>query len=237
MTNRTALITGAAGGLGRAVADQFYKNGYFVALNYFSSARAAEDIAVCMGDRASAIQADVSIYADAVRMVETAAKLTGSINVVVANAAVTADALLIKQKEQAWDRIMDVNLKGGFNTVKACVPYMNYGGSIIIISSYSGLKGKAGQAAYSASKAALAGLMKTAAIELADQNIRVNMLLPGYMDTPMGRRNETAMDAARSESILGRLSCPKEAAELIYLIASSSSITGQIFCLDSRIIW
>ncbi|MDX9715653.1 MAG: SDR family oxidoreductase [Dissulfurispiraceae bacterium] len=236
MTNRTVLITGAAGGLGSAAAVRFHRNGYFVALNYNSSQSSAEHMAVRMGNRVAAIQADVSVYADAVRLAEGAAGFNGNIHAVIANAAITADALLIKQNEDEWDRVLAVNLKGVFNTIKASAPYMETGGSIVIISSYSGLKGKAGQAAYSASKAALAGLMKTAAIEFAELNIRVNMLLPGYMDTAMGRKNETAMAGAIMDSLLNRLSSADEAAEFIYTIASSSLITGQTFCLDSRII-
>lgn len=234
MTNRTALITGASGGLGRVLAEQFFSNGYALALNYCSSS--SVEMAEAMQGRAAAIKADISIAAEADALASEAAAFLGSISVVVANAAITGDALLVKQNESDWDRILQVNLKGVFNTVRASVPYMKNGGHIVIISSYSGLKGKAGQAAYSASKAALLGFMKTAAIELAENKIRVNAVLPGYMDTEMGRRNPVAMDAAKAESLLHTLSSSREAAEFIYAIAASSCITGQTFCLDSRIV-
>ncbi|MCE5312415.1 MAG: SDR family NAD(P)-dependent oxidoreductase [Nitrospiraceae bacterium] len=236
LTNRTALITGAAGGLGMALAEEFFSNGYSLALNYRSSAATANAMAEKMSNRAVALKADVSIAPEADAMAKAAADFLGSIRMVAANAAITQDALMIKQKEADWDRIMDINLKGVFNTVRACVPHMKHGGHIVIISSYSGLKGKAGQSAYGASKAALLGFMKTAAIELADKGIRVNAVLPGYMDTEMGRRNSGAMDAAKADSLLHTLSSAQEAARFVYTIATTSCITGQTFCLDSRIV-
>lgn len=113
---------------------------------------------------------------------------------------------------------------------------MTEGGHIINISSYSGLKGKEGQAAYSASKAALLGLTKTAALELAVNNIRVNAVLPGYMPTGMGLGAGAALDRAKNDSLLKVLSDPKEVAKFIIHLAGMENITGQIFCLDSRII-
>ena len=131
---------------------------------------------------------------------------------------------------------MEVNLKGCFNTVKAFAPLMmkSGGGHMINISSYSGARGKAGQAAYSASKAALIGLTYTLAKELSEYKIKVNAVLPGYMPTEMGSKASEAMKKAKEESITGSLSDPKKVAEFIAYLITTENITGQVFCLDSR---
>ncbi len=131
---------------------------------------------------------------------------------------------------------MAVNIKGAFNLIKSFVPIMNNGGHIINISSYSGLKGKAGQAAYSASKAALLGLTKTAALELGSHGIKVNAVLPGYMATSMGRAAAGALKVAAFDSLLNTLSDPREVARFIAYLTTTDSITGQTFIFDSRIV-
>jgi NAD(P)-dependent dehydrogenase (short-subunit alcohol dehydrogenase family) len=129
---------------------------------------------------------------------------------------------------------MAVNVKGAFNVMKACVPLMKNGGHVVNISSYSGLKGKKGQAAYSASKAALLGLTKTAACELAPGNIRVNAVMPGYMPTGMGTAAYDAVEQAKAESLLNCLSDPREMAQFIAWLVTTKTITGQTFVFDSR---
>jgi 3-oxoacyl-[acyl-carrier protein] reductase len=230
------LITGGSGGLGREAARAFYENGCRVVINYFKSGISAGELVSPMGDKAISVKTDVSRFEEVLRMAELVHKKWGMVDVLINNAGITKDAFLIKQSENDWDRIMDVNLKGAFNCIKACAPLMKYGGHIINISSYSGLKGKEGQAAYSASKAALLGLTKTAAIELAEYKIRVNAILPGYMPTEMGLKAEEAMKKAKEASLLNTLSDPKEVARFIVYLAGTENITGQIFCLDSRII-
>lgn len=162
----------------------------------------------------------------------------GRVDVLINNAGITKDSLLIKLKEAEWDEILRVNLKGCFNTIKMFSHAMiNSGrGHIINISSYSGIKGREGQAAYSASKAALLGLTYTAARELAGYNIRVNALLPGYMQTEMGVAAKEAMERAKKESVTGSLSNPAEVAEFVSYLIKTENITGQVFSLDSRII-
>ncbi|BCB95803.1 beta-ketoacyl-ACP reductase [Dissulfurispira thermophila] len=240
MANRNAVITGGSGGLGMEIAYAFSEHGYNIVINYLQSDRTAlkviKAISKTTGNKAVAVRADVSSFYDVSEMVEFVKKKFGRVDVFVNNAGITKDALLIKQTEEEWDRIMDVNLKGAFNCIKAFALLMKNGGHIINISSYSGLKGKEGQVAYSASKAALFGLTKTAAIELAKYNIRVNAVLPGYMPTKMGIAAKTALQKAKNDSILNTLSDPKEVARFIVYLAGTENITGQIFCLESRII-
>lgn len=160
----------------------------------------------------------------------------GGVDVLVNNAGITRDALLIKQKETDWDDIMKTNLGGAFHMIRAFVPLMHRGGHVVNISSYSGLKGKEGQGAYSASKAALLGLTKAAAHELAALDIRVNAVLPGYLPTSMGEKAAAAMERAKEASLLNTLSNPEEVARFIVYLSGTTHITGQVFSLDSRII-
>jgi 3-oxoacyl-[acyl-carrier protein] reductase len=230
------VITGASGGLGKEIAISFSENGYRVVINYLESEKSAKEIVGTIGNMAIALKADVSRFGDVSKMAEFVREKWRRADVIVNNAGIVKDSLLIKQSEKDWDRIIDVNLKGAFNCIKAFAPLMKDGGHIINISSYSGLKGKEGQAAYSASKAALLGLTKTAAAELAEYKIRVNAILPGYMPTKMGFYAKDAMKKAKEASFLSTLSDPKEVARFIVYLAGTENITGQIFCLESRII-
>jgi 3-oxoacyl-[acyl-carrier protein] reductase len=236
MTNKVVIITGGTGGLGREIVKAFHDNTYMVIVNYLRSDKPAQEFNNLMGDSVMTIKCDVSRFEDVVKMAEQVYESCGRVDVLVNNAGITKDALLIKQSEKDWDRIININLKGAFNCIKASAHLMKDGGHIINISSYSGLKGKEGQAAYSASKAALLGLTKTAATELAGHKIKVNAVLPGYMPTEMGLTADEAMKKAKKDSLLNTLSDPKEAARFIVYLASTENITGQIFCLDSRIV-
>jgi 3-oxoacyl-[acyl-carrier protein] reductase len=236
MTNKVIVVTGGTGGLGREIVKAFCKSACRVIINYFESKESAREITELMGDTSIAIKADVSKFEDVSKMAELVYKKWGRVDVLINNAGITKDALLIKQSEENWDRIIGVNLKGAFNAIKSFAPLMKEGGHIINISSYSGLKGKEGQAAYSASKAALIGLTKTVAIELAEHKIKVNAVLPGYMPTKMGIGAEAALKIAKEDSLLNALSDPKEAARFIVYLAGTENITGQVFCLESRIV-
>ena len=235
MTNKVAVITGGTRGLGRETAVAFHENAYRVVVCYVRSGEAAHG-PEAPGDEISAVKADVGCAGDVSGLCEFVRKKWGRVDVLVNNAGVTGDSLLIRQKEAEWDEIINTNLKGAFNTIRFFAPLMAGGGHIINISSYSGLKGREGQAAYSASKAALLGLTKTAALELAGNNIRVNAVLPGYMPTEMGLGAGEPLKRAREESLLNTLSDPKEVAGFILYLAGTKNITGQIFCLDSRIV-
>lgn len=191
-----------------------------------------------IGENAFLIKADVGDAKQVEEMAAAVYRKWGRVDVLINNAGITKDSLMIKLKEAEWDEILRVNLKGCFNTIRAFSRVMikTGGGHIVNISSYSGVKGKEGQTAYSASKAALLGLTYTAARELAGYNIRVNALLPGYMQTEMGMAAEKAMSKARADSISGSLSDPKEVAGFVEYLIKTDYITGQVFSLDSRII-
>ena len=235
---KVAVITGASRGLGREVALTLGKSGYNVAVNYLASEKEAMKVADEIASDTLLIKADVGDIKHVEKMAEAVYEKWGRVDVLVNNAGITKDSLMIKLKEEEWDEVLRVNLKGCCNTIRAFSHFMikSGGGHIINISSYSGLKGREGQAAYSASKAAVLGLTYTAAKELAEYNIRVNALLPGYMQTEMGKASEAAMTTVRNESIAGKLSSPKDVAGFIAYLLTTGSITGQVFSLDSRII-
>ncbi|MFA5354345.1 MAG: SDR family NAD(P)-dependent oxidoreductase [Thermodesulfovibrionales bacterium] len=236
MDRRVAVITGGTRGLGKELVRAFHRKGYRIAANYLSSHDEARTLAEEVGDDILIMQADVSSASDLKKMAEEVSHRFGRVDVLVNNAGVTKDSLLARQQEKDWDRLMAVNLTGTFHAVRAFLPLMGKEGHIINISSYSGLKGKEGQAAYSASKAALIGFTKTAAIELAEQGIRINAVLPGYMATEMGAMAAAALERAKGDSLLHSLSDPQEAAEFIAHIAGTRNITGQVFAIESRII-
>lgn len=234
---KTALVTGGSRGLGREISIALASRGYGVALNYLKSRREAEKLASSLGGEAISLRADVGDSRAVEGMASDIRSKWGRLDVLVNNAAVTSDALLVKLGEEDWDRVIRTNLTGCFNTIKALALLLGEsgGGHIVNISSISGLRGKEGQAAYSASKAALLGLTASAARELSEYNIRVNAVLPGYMPTDMGRASTGAMATARASSLLGKLSDPKDVAAFVVWLVETQTITGQVFNLDSRI--
>jgi 3-oxoacyl-[acyl-carrier protein] reductase len=231
-----ALVTGASRGLGAEVALSLGALGMRVAINYRVNSEAASEVADMLGDSMT-IRADVSDPAAVDAMTASVRDHYGRLDVLVINAGITRDALLPRVKETDWDKVMDVNLKGSFNLCRSCVPLMKEsdGGHIILISSRSALKGKAGQAAYAAAKAALLGMGVSLARELAQDNIRVNTIIPPYIDTDMGMESEQAMEMAQAQSVLGTIGDTAEVASFIAWLASTERITGQVFTLDSRI--
>jgi len=232
-----AVITGAARGLGRHIAVALHEGGYHVVINYRHSHKDAGELAQMLGTRAVAIRADVGSLEEVKDMVEKVRDLWERVDVLVNNAGVVRDGLLIGYQEQDFDEVLRVNLKGCFNTVRTLAPLMakSGGAHIVNISSTSGLKGRVGQAAYSAAKAGVIGFSLSAARELAELNIMVNAVLPGYMPTDMGKGAEEAIRRATQESVLGTLSEPSEVARFIALLVTSKNVSGQVFCLDSRI--
>lgn len=234
----TALVTGASRGLGKEIALALSRHGYRVAVNYVSSEQGAYDVANECGEKSFAVRADVGDIGQVEQMALQIGDRFGRLDAVINNAGITKDSLLLRQSEEDWDRILRTNLKGCFNVMKTMAPLIKKsgGGHFLNISSYSGIKGKPGQAAYSASKAALIGLSNCAAREMASHGIRVNVLLPGYMATEMGASAEKAMEKASEESIIGKLSNPVEVAEFVTYLLGTRNITGQVFSLDSRII-
>lgn len=235
---RVAVVTGSSRGLGKEIALTLGKSGYNVAINYLASEKEAMKVADEIASDTLLIKADVGDIRQVEEIAEAVYERWGRVDVLVNNAGITRDGLMIKMKEEEWDEVLRVNLKGCYSAIRVFSHFMikSGGGHIINISSYSGLKGREGQAAYSASKAAVLGLTYTAAKELAEYNIRVNALLPGYMQTEMGKASEKAMTTAKMESITGKLSSPKDASGFIVYLLTTGNITGQVFSLDSRII-
>jgi len=237
MNSKTALITGASRGLGRTTALTLAKQGYAIIVNYRSSSAEAEEIARAAGGRSSAFRADVGDGAEVSTLAAEIEDRFGRLDVIVNNAGITRDSILLRQTEEEWDSVLRTNLRGCFLVTRALSPLMirSGGGHIVNISSHSGARGRAGQPAYSASKAGVTGLTLSAAAELAEFGIRVNAVMPGYLATDMGRHSERAMDEARESSLLKKLSSDQEAADFIAYLVTTAHITGQVFSLDCRL--
>lgn len=235
---KVVLITGASRGLGRQIALTLAGNNYSVVVNYLSAQKEAAAVIRKINGDSLLLKADVRDSRQVKTMAEKIRVTFGRLDAVIHNAGITKDRLLLKLSEEEWVNIMNTNLTGCFHVIKYMSPLLINagGGHIITISSYSGVKGKTGQAAYSASKAGLLGLTFSAARELADHNIKVNAILPGYMETEMGAASPDAMKAAKGDSILHVLSDTGTVAEFIVYLLKTDHITGQVFSLDSRII-
>ncbi len=236
------IITGASRGLGRAVASRFGKEGKKVLVNYKEreeDAMAVADEIKKSGGKAILFRADVGDSKKVKEMVDLVLKEWGKIDILINNAAIVKDQLLIKISEEDWDEVMETNLKGPFNMIRAVSKVMikQKEGCIINISSISGIKGRAGQASYSASKAGLIGLTKAVAIELGRYNIKVNAVLPGLLMTDMVQNSHFTVHGSQlKESVLERFSDINSVAEFIYDLTETDSVSGQVFNLDSRII-
>ena len=237
---RTALVTGGSRGIGRAICLELAKAGCNVAVNYAGSAAAAgETAAQCraLGVRAEAFQADVSSAAACAALVEQVLAAFGRIDVLVNNAGVTRDGLLMTAKAEDFDKVLDTNLKGAYFCMKAAAKVMmrqRYG-RIVNLSSVVGLRGNPGQTGYAASKAGVLGLTKAAAKELASRNITVNAVAPGFIETDMTavlpEKAKTAMLATIPMAAPGQ---PEDVARAAAFFArpESAYITGQVLCVD-----
>ncbi|MBF0554549.1 MAG: SDR family NAD(P)-dependent oxidoreductase [Nitrospirae bacterium] len=230
-----ALVTGASGGIGRAICLKLLQHNYDVIAHYNTANETFAGDFREYASRVCAVKADITKKSDIENLSKLIEAQYGTIDHVINAAGIAADGLLIKYPERLWDEVIDVNLSGCFRVIKAMLPLMaQQGGHIITIASRSAVRGTTGQCAYSASKAALLGLTLSLARELAPHNIRVNAVMPGYCGTPMGLANLKALAAARKDSVLNTLSDAEEAAGLIFFILNTKTVTGQIFTLDSR---
>ncbi len=232
------LITGSSRGLGKAIALAFGKRGNRVAVHYKDRKHDAESVASQIRE-SLVLQADVKESKEVKTLIDKIIKEWGTIDLLVNNAGITKESLLIKTSENDFDDIVNTNLKGAFLLTRTVARHMmkKRSGQIINISSFAGLKGKQGLSVYSAAKAGLLGLTRTSAIELSRYNIMVNAVLPGYMLTDMGNfSTKIAKEDALQDSLSKKYSEPDHVAEFIYFLSERKGITGQVFNLDSRIV-
>ena len=237
---KVVLVTGGSRGIGKEVAMKFAKEGYNVVTNYVSDKTDKEGLKKEFENnnvKALVLKADVSKTEDVENLVKQAIDTFGKIDVLVNNAGITRDNLLMRMPEEDFDKVIETNLKGTFLVTKAVTKYMmkKRQGSIINLSSVVGVAGNAGQSNYSASKAGIIGFTKSVAKELASRNIRANAVAPGFIETDMTDvLKEDVKEHIYNQIPLKRMGTAKEVAELIYFLGSdnSSYITGQVINID-----
>ena len=240
LKGKVALVTGASRGIGREIAVTLAQKGASVVINYNGSEERAKEVKEeieSFGGTAKLYQCNVADFAAVETMIKEVVKEMGSLDILVNNAGITKDNLILKMKEEDFDAVMDINLKGAFNTIKHASRQMlkQKSGKIVNISSVSGVLGNAGQANYSASKAGVIGLTKAMARELASRQINVNAVAPGFIDTDMtAALSEDAKAASVTQIPFGRTGKAKEIANVVAFLASedASYITGQVISVD-----
>jgi 3-oxoacyl-[acyl-carrier protein] reductase len=240
VTNKVAVVTGSSRGIGRAIALRLAAGGAKVVVNYRGNATAAEETVAKItanGGEAIAVQADVSQVAEAKALIDTAKKTYGRIDILVNNAGTTRDTLLLRMSEEDWDVVLDTNLKGSFNCIKAVSRQMmrQRGGRIINITSVAGIAGNPGQANYASAKAGLIGLTKTVAKELGSRGITCNAVAPGLVHTDLtSDLPEELVQTAIERTPLGRVGSVEDMAAAVLFLASdeASFVTGQVLAVD-----
>lgn len=240
LENRVAVVTGGSRGIGRAVALELAKCGAAVVVNYNKSPESAEKVVAQItadGGRAAAFQADVSVFEQAAALIKFSVDTFGDLHILVNNAGITKDTLIMLMSEDDWDAVVATNLKSTFNCSKAAVKHMmrKRFGRIINMASVAGQMGNAGQTNYSASKAGQIGFTKALAREVASRNITVNAIAPGFVDTEiLNSVPPEMMEAAMKFVPLGRKGQPEEIAYAVAFLASDQAgyITGQVLGVD-----
>jgi 3-oxoacyl-[acyl-carrier protein] reductase len=240
LEGKTALITGASKGIGRAIAKRFAEAGANVAFTYLSSVekgQALEQELQSFGIKAKGYRSDASDYTAAEELISQVLTDFGKLDVLVNNAGITKDGLLMRMSEEQWDTVITVNLKSVFNLTKAATrPFMKQkSGSIINLTSVVGISGNAGQANYSASKAGIIGFTKSVAIELGSRNIRSNAIAPGFIETEMtGELDAKVVEEWKQNIPLKRAGAPEDVADCALFLASDLSkyVTGQVIQVD-----
>ena len=240
LDNKVVIITGASRGIGKAIAETCVQQGATVAFTYLSSeekARALEAELTANGGVAKGFRSDASKFDEAQQLVDDVVAAFGTVDVLVNNAGITRDTLLMRMTEEQWDEVINTNLKSAFNLTKAVQKPMlkARSGSIINMSSVVGVKGNAGQSNYAASKAGLIGFTKSIAAELGSRNIRCNAIAPGFIETEMtDKLDEKTVQGWRDSIPLKRGGQPEDIANACVFLASdmSSYITGQTISVD-----
>ncbi|KML10460.1 3-oxoacyl-ACP reductase [Bacillus safensis] len=244
LTNKTAVVTGASRGIGRSIAIDLAKSGANVVVNYSGNEAKANEVVdeiKALGQQAFAVKADVSNAEEVQAMMKQAIDTFGSIDILVNNAGITKDNLLMRMKENEWDDVININLKGVFNCTKAVTRQMmkQRNGRIINLASVVGVCGNPGQANYVAAKAGVIGLTKTTAKELATRHITVNAVAPGFISTDMtDKLDENVQTEMLKQIPLARFGAPEDISNVVVFLASEGAgyITGQTIQVDGGMV-
>ncbi|WP_427338585.1 3-oxoacyl-[acyl-carrier-protein] reductase [Caloranaerobacter sp. DY30410] len=244
LTGKIALITGGSRGIGKAIALKLASLGANIVVNYTKSDTKAKEViklAEEMGVKAIAVKADISNKDDVENFINKVLDEFGRIDILVNNAGITRDNLLMRMKEEEWDDVININLKGTFNVTKAAIRTMmkQKSGSIINVASVVGITGNQGQCNYAASKAGIIGFTKSIAKEVAKKKVRVNAIAPGFIKTDMtDKLPDKVKEEYLSKIPLNRLGEPEDIANAVAFLASdlSSYITGQVLIVDGGLL-
>lgn len=244
LTGKIAVVTGAARGIGRAIALALAEEGAEVVINYHHSeerSMAVKEEIEARGGKAAVMQCDVSDYESCEKFVSAVAEMYGHIDIWVNNAGITKDQLLMRMSEEAFDEVIETNLKGTFQCMRFVSRIMvkQRCGRIINLSSVVGIAGNAGQVNYAASKAGVIGMTKSAAKELAGRGITVNAVAPGFIETEMtGVLSEKVQEQAKNQIPLGHFGTPEDVASAVVFLASEQAkyITGQVLQVDGGMV-
>ncbi|WP_422389218.1 3-oxoacyl-[acyl-carrier-protein] reductase [Cardinium endosymbiont of Tipula unca] len=245
LQGKTILITGASRGIGRAIALKLAQAGGNIAFTYLGSNQVeieeTENTLLKLGTKVKGFYSDASDFSSTEQVINDVIQTFGSLDVLINNAGITRDNLLLRMRETDWDTVLNVNLKSAFNTVKASIKTFlkQRSGSIINISSVVGIRGNAGQANYAASKAGMIGFTKSIALELGSRNIRANVIAPGFIATDMTDHLTEALQETWEKTIpLNRVGLPEDVANCALFLASdaSSYITGQVIQVDGGLL-
>lgn len=244
LTGKTAVVTGASRGIGRAIAQKLAQQGAQVVINYQGSREKAEEVQKEIlenGGKAMIYQCDVSDFAACEAFIQNVIEECGSLDILVNNAGITRDGLLMRMKETDFDQVISINLKGTFHTIRFAARQMirQRSGRIINMASVVGVAGNAGQVNYAASKAGVIGLTKSAAKELASRGITVNAIAPGFIETDMTEvLSEKVKEAAIGQIPLGHMGKPEDVAAAAAFLASEEAryITGQVIHVDGGMV-
>ena len=242
--NKVALITGATRGIGKEIALELAANGFDIAVNYRSMQDGMEKLKKEIESnnvKCEFVQADVADFEQCEKMVKETIEKFGKIDVLVNNAGITKDGLIMRMKKEDFQAVIDINLTGTFNVTRNVIPYMikQKSGRIINLSSVVGVAGNAGQTNYSASKAGVIGFTKSLAKEVASRNILVNAIAPGFIDTDMTKvLSDNVKEGINAQIPLRRMGTPNEVAKVVKFLSSddSSYITGQVINIDGGMV-